>query len=81
MDLRRGDPRDRLSSGAGAKYSFRSAATGKVIAYLEAGPGVDLGQWREAEVELYATVRATQDSGGPPTWTVTRVKRAGSRRE
>ncbi len=70
-----------FGSGAGAKYSFRSASTGKVIAYLEAGPGVDLGQWREAEVELYATVRAAQDSGGPPTLTVTRVKRAGSRRD
>ena len=67
--------------GGGAKYSFRSATSGKVVAYLEAGPGVDLGQWREAEVELYATVRAAQDSGGAPTLTVTRVKRAGSRRD
>ncbi len=66
---------------AGAKYSFRSAATGKVVAYLDAGPGVDLGQWREAEVKLYATVRPSQDAGDVPLLNVTRVERAGSRRD
>ena len=65
----------------GARYSFRSATTGKVVAYLEAGPGVDLGQWREAEVRLYATVRPAQDSGEVPLLSVTRVERAGGRRD
>ena len=66
---------------AGARYSFRSAATGKVVAYLEAGPGVDLGQWREAEVRLYATARPSQEAGDVPLLSVTRVERASGRRD
>ena len=46
-----------------------------------AGPGVDLGQWREAEVRLYATVRTSQDSGDVPLLNVTRVERASGRRD
>ena len=67
--------------GVGPKYSFRSASTGKVVAYLEAGPNVDLGDWLQAEVELYAAERPALDSGGSRTLTVTRVRRAGSRRD
>lgn len=62
-----------------AKYSFRSKATGKVVNYLEAGSGVDLGRWSEGEVVLYGTARTTADD--VPLFTVTRVDRAGNRRD
>ena len=61
------------------QFSFRSA--GKVVAYLEPGPGVDLGDWSEAEVELYATERTPQNAGDLRTLTVTRVRKAGGRRD
>lgn len=61
------------------RYSFRATGKGgtsRVVAYLEAGPGVDLSQWREGETKLFGTQRYTSEYGDVPVMTVARVQRA-----
>lgn len=61
------------------RYSFRATGKGgtsRVVAYLEAGPGVDLSQWREGETKLFGTRRYTSEYGDVPVLTVARVQRA-----
>ena len=61
------------------RYSFRATSKGgtsRVVAYLEAGPGVDLSQWREGETKLFGTQRYTPEYGDVPVLTVARVQRA-----